>query len=135
MPLSQLEAECARGVRFLGYIENERLIGIMGVELVRNVSLIRHAYVAPDYQARGIGKALLLRIVEEQDRQVLVGTWTAATWAIEFYKHHGFRLPSPACQQLLLNSYWCIPKRMADCSVALARPPLSDAQVDALVNQ
>ncbi|MXP40754.1 GNAT family N-acetyltransferase [Altererythrobacter soli] len=133
MPAAAFAAERARGVCFHGYAQDDRLIGVMAVEPVRNVSLVRHAYVHPDHQGRGIGSAMLSHILTRTHGQVLVGTWQAATWAIRLYERHGFVLPTPPMQQLLLSTYWCIPARMAECSVALAYPPLSDDDAVALM--
>ena len=84
MPLGELDEEIAAGVVFWGYEEDGRLLGVMGIQPVRDVSLIRHAYVAPDAQGRGIGGALLRHLVARSSRRMLVGTWAAAGWAIRF---------------------------------------------------
>jgi GNAT superfamily N-acetyltransferase len=133
MPAAEFEAERARGVHFQGCRHDRQLIGVMAVEPVRNVTLVRHAYVHPDHQGRGIGSAMLSHILTQTRGQILVGTWAAATWAIRLYERHGFARPSQAMQQLLLRSYWCIPPRMAECSVALAAPALDDDGVASLV--
>ena len=125
MPLSELEAEVAAGVEFWGYEEGGELLGIMGVQAVRDVSLIRHAYVAPAVQGRGIGGALLAELEWGRSGQLLVGTWAAATWALGFYRAHGFA-PVPAARAAaLLRDYWSIPERQIETSVVLAKPALS----------
>ncbi|MGE8136564.1 GNAT family N-acetyltransferase [Novosphingobium subterraneum] len=82
MPLDELKAEIAAGVRFTGYSLDGLLIGVMGIQNVRNVRLIRHAYVLPNYQGRGIGSALISNLRSSSTSPMLIGTWTAATWAV-----------------------------------------------------
>jgi GNAT superfamily N-acetyltransferase len=91
---------------------------------VRDVNLIRHAYVLPGNQQRGVGGALLKRLRQTSARQLLVGTWAAADWAIRFYQRHGFALVSPERKAALLKMYWTIPERQIETSVVLADPPL-----------
>ena len=92
MPASELDAEIAAGVVFWGYETEGELLGVMGIQPVRDVDLIRHAYVAPVQQGRGIGGALLQHLLGSTTRQTLVGTWAAAAWAIRFYERHGFEV-------------------------------------------
>ena len=125
MPLSELEAEIAAGVEFWGYEDDGSLLGVMGVQPVRDVSLIRHAYVAPAAQGRGVGGALLAELEARSDRQLLVGTWAAAEWAIGFYRGRGFVDVGPERTAELLREYWSIPERQIETSVVLAKPPLS----------
>ena len=94
----------------------------MGVQPVGDVSLIRHAYVAPGSQGRGIGGALLDHLLRSTTRQLLVGTWAAAEWAIRFYERHGFEPVGPERTAVLLKKYWTIPDRQIETSVVLARP-------------
>ncbi len=89
---------------------------------MRDVDLIRHAYVRPDCQRRGVGGALISRLRSLGTRRMLVGTWTAADWAIRFYQRHGFALVSPARKSALLRAYWTIPDRQIETSVVLANP-------------
>jgi len=96
----------------------------MGIQSLRDVDLIRHAYVRPGSQRRGIGAALIGHIRSLSSRQMLVGTWAAATWAITFYQRHGFVLTSPERKTALLSAYWTIPERQIETSVVLANPPL-----------
>ena len=100
--------------------------GVMGLQTVRDVDLIRHAYVLPEYQRHGIGAALLHHLQRQSTRRILVGTWAAATWAIDFYQRHGFVLVTPATKTALLKTYWTIPDRQIETSVVLASPPLDD---------
>jgi GNAT superfamily N-acetyltransferase len=123
MPLRELDEEIAAGVVFWGYEDGDRLVGIMGIQRVRDVDLIRHAYVAPGSQRRGVGGALLERLADSAERRMLVGTWAAADWAIRFYQRHGFELVSPEQKTALLKGYWNIPERQIETSVVLAKPP------------
>jgi GNAT superfamily N-acetyltransferase len=127
MPADELDGEIAAGVTFWGYEDEDgALIGVMGFQPVRDVDLIRHAYVRPGSQRGGIGGALLEHFVRSTDRQILVGTWAAAEWAIRFYSRHGFVQVSPERKAELLRTYWTIPERQIETSVVLACPPLAD---------
>lgn len=121
----ELESEISAGVAFWSYESQGKVMGVMGIQAVRDVDLIRHAYVRPGSQRRGIGAALIHHIRSLSSRQILVGTWAAATWAIAFYQRHGFVLVSPEEKTRLLKSYWAIPERQIETSVVLANPPLS----------
>jgi GNAT superfamily N-acetyltransferase len=123
MDAAELDAEIAAGVAFSGYEEGGALVGVMGVQPVRDVDLIRHAYVVPERQGRGIGAALLEHLARSTSRRMLVGTWAAAEWAIGFYRRHGFELVSPERKAQLLRAYWTIPERQIETSVVLANPP------------
>ena len=122
MDLDELDGEIAAGVAFWGYEAGEVLIGVMGIQPVRDVDLIRHAYVRPGTQRRGVGGALLLHLRGLTARRMLVGTWAAADWAIRFYLRHGFELVSPDRKTELLKAYWTIPDRQIETSVVLANP-------------
>lgn len=121
MPLQELDEEIADGVVFWGYEEGGELLGIMGIQRVNEVDLIRHAYVAPGKQGSGIGSALLEHLTRPATRPMLVGTWAAADWAIRFYERHGFELVSPERKNELLKTHWTIPDRQIETSVVLAR--------------
>ena len=95
----------------------------MGLQPVRDVDLIRHAYVLPARQRQGIGSQLLQHLRRVSTRPLLVGTWAAAEWAIRFYERHGFALVSPARKTVLLTTYWSIPERQIETSVVLVHPP------------
>jgi GNAT superfamily N-acetyltransferase len=123
----ELESEITAGVRFWGYEVDGELVGAMGVQAVGDVDLIRHAYVLPDYQRRGVGAALLQHLLAESTRRTLVGTWAAADWAIRFYRRHGFELVSPKQKDALFRAYWTIPERQIETSVVLANPPLDSS--------
>jgi GNAT superfamily N-acetyltransferase len=124
MPPRELDHEIAAGVAFRGYEADGELVGVMGVQAVRDVDLIRHAYVAPAWQRRGVGSALLDSLTGSADRQLLVGTWSAADWAIRFYRRHGFEPVAAERAARLLETYWDIPARQVEASVVLARPHL-----------
>jgi GNAT superfamily N-acetyltransferase len=124
MPLDEVEAEIAAGVVFWGYEDGGGLIGIMGVQDVGDLDLIRHAYVLPARQRGGVGGALLERLVDGATRRMLVGTWAAAGWAVRFYERHGFAMVTPKQKTELLRTYWTIPERQVETSVVLAKPPL-----------
>jgi N-acetylglutamate synthase-like GNAT family acetyltransferase len=120
MPREELDAEVAAGVRFWGWEEDGKLLGVMGLQLVQDVALIRHAYVRTSAQHRGIGGKLMKVLRQQTDRPMLVGTWAAATWAIRFYEHHGFKLVTRTEKDRLLKKYWSISGRQIDTSVVLA---------------
>jgi GNAT superfamily N-acetyltransferase len=122
MPPDELDAEIAAGVAFWGYEADGELAGIMGIQPVRDVELIRHAYTAPGRQGRGIGSALLEHLASRSTRPMLVGTWAAAEWAIRFYRRHGFEPVSAERGAALLERYWSIPGRQVETSVVLAGP-------------
>jgi GNAT superfamily N-acetyltransferase len=122
MPESELRAEIAAGVEFWGLDTDEGLIGVMGVQPVRDVDLIRHAYVRPDRQRHGVGAQLIEYLRRRSPRRMLVGTWAAASWAISFYQRHGFELVPRADTAALLRSYWTIPERQIETSVVLSNP-------------
>ena len=123
MPREELDGEIAAGVVFWGHEQDGRLVGVMGFQSVRDVDLIRHAYVLPESQGRGIGGALLRHLRGLSTRTMLVGTWAAAEWAIRFYTQHGFTVVSPARKDALLKTYWSIPDRQIETSVVLADRP------------
>jgi GNAT superfamily N-acetyltransferase len=122
MPLEELDDELAAGVEFWGYEEDGELVGVMGIQRLREVDLIRHAYVSPGSQGRGVGGALMERLTASATRPLLVGTWAAAHWAIRFYHRHGFEVCSPERSADLLRAYWTIPDRQIETSVVLAKP-------------
>jgi GNAT superfamily N-acetyltransferase len=123
MPLDELESEIADGVAFWGYEADGALVGVMGIQAVNDVDLIRHAYVSPAMQGQGVGGALLEELARSTSRRMLVGTWAAADWAIRFYRGHGFELVSPERKTELLKTYWSIPDRQVETSVVLVRTP------------
>jgi GNAT superfamily N-acetyltransferase len=120
MPKDHLRDEIASGVRFWGFEEDGALLGVMGIQDVQDVTLIRHAYVRTATQNRGVGGKLLGELRTLTARPVLIGTWAAASWAIRFYEKHGFRRVSPEEKDRLLKKYWSIPERQVETSVVLA---------------
>lgn len=119
MPLEALRREIEAGVAFSGFYEGGRLLGVMGLQAVQDVRLIRHAYTRTGAQGRGIGSVLLSRLTAVRETPVLVGTWRAATWAIGFYTARGFVLVPEEEKARLLRRYWTIPERQIEESVVL----------------
>jgi GNAT superfamily N-acetyltransferase len=122
MRADELDGEIAAGVAFWGYEDEGGLAGVMGIQTVGDVDLIRHAYVRPGRQRGGVGGALLRHLRDRASRPMFVGTWAAAGWAIRFYERHGFELVSPERKTELLRTYWSIPERQIETSVVLAGP-------------
>lgn len=124
MPLAELKREIAAGVSFWGYEENGALIAVMGIQPVKDVDLIRHAYTAPAHQGTGVGARLLAHLRSLTSRRILIGTWADAAWAIRFYQRHAFRLTTPAEKDRLLRTYWTVSERQIETSVVLTSAPL-----------
>lgn len=123
MPDGELRQEIAAGISFFGAEgRGGGLVGVMGVQPVQDVLLIRHAYVRTDRQRRGTGSELLSHLIENAERPVLIGTWSAARWAIRFYEKHGFGLIEGTEKDRLLRTYWRIPERQVETSVVMADP-------------
>lgn len=120
MPLDELEREVADGVVFWMAEEERRPLGVMGIQDKGEVALVRHAYVTPTMQRKGVGKKLLHHVKGLTDKPVLVGTWADASWAIEFYRRNGFTVVSDVGRDILLRRYWSIPARQIETSVVLA---------------
>jgi GNAT superfamily N-acetyltransferase len=120
MSAEELRKEIEAGVRFFGWIRGERLLGVAGIQALKDTTLIRHAYVLSGCQRRGIGTRLLKYLMGlAGTNEVLVGTWADATWAIRFYEKHGFKLVSSREKDRLLRAYWSIPERQIETSVVL----------------
>ena len=120
MSREKLRHEMDEGVAFWGYEEGGTLAGVMGIQPIRDVTLIRHAYVRTGRQKRGIGAQLLAHLREMAKGAVLIGTWADAVWAIRFYERHGFQLVGSEEKDRLLRKYWSIRERQAETSVVLA---------------
>lgn len=120
MAREKLREEIEHGVVFWGYEDEGKLSGVMGIQDVQDVTLIRHAYVRSGNQKRGIGALLLRHLLELAERPVLIGTWADAVWAIRFYEKHGFELVGAKEKERLLKKYWSIPERQVETSVVLA---------------
>jgi GNAT superfamily N-acetyltransferase len=119
MSREKLHKEIDDGVEFWGYEEGGELAGVMGIQEVQDVTLVRHAYVRTSSQKRGIGGKLLAHLRELASRPMLIGTWADAVWAIRFYEGHGFQLVGREEKDRLLKRYWSIPERQIDTSVVL----------------
>jgi GNAT superfamily N-acetyltransferase len=122
MSKEELRHEIDDGVIFWGWDEAGALEGIMGLQQVQDVTLIRHAYVCTASQNQGIGGRLLAHLQGLASGPLLVGTWTDAVWAISFYERHGFQFVGRAETERLLQKYWTIPDRQVETSVVLAEP-------------
>ena len=120
MASTELDRELAAGVAFSGYFDGDDLLGVMGLQRVLDVMLVRHAYTQTAHQGRGIGSALLAHVWGQTDRATLIGTWKAATWAVRFYEGRGFRLIDGPLKDELLQRYWTVPASQMDASVVLA---------------
>ena len=122
MSEQELLDEFSDGVRMHGYHQNNKLIGVIGVQKVKDVILIRHAYTLSSYQNRGAGSALIEYLLKKNhDTRLLVGTWKDATWAIQFYQKFGFILHAKEETTLLLKKYWKIPTKQIENSVVLEK--------------
>ena len=126
MDRDELRHEMDAGVEFWGYEEAGQLLGVMGIQHVLDVTLIRHAYVRTDRQKKGIGGKLLLHLRAMTSRPILIGTWADASWAIRFYEKHGFRVVTVEEKNRLLKKYWSIPDRQIETSVVLAEEDWAD---------
>ena len=126
MPEAELRHEIANGVAFWGCEENDELVGVMGIQDVADVTLIRHAYVRTALRRRGIGAKLLTHLHKLAEKPILIGTWKSATWAVRFYSKHGFRVVPEEEKNRLLRKYWTISDRQIETSLVLAevRRPL-----------
>jgi GNAT superfamily N-acetyltransferase len=120
MGADELADEIARGVAFWVAEDDGRIVGIMGIQDRGDVALVRHAYVAPAMQGKGVGTALLRHVLARVDKPVLIGTWADASWAIDFYRRNGFVVVGTADKDRLLHRYWTIPERQIETSVVLA---------------
>ena len=119
MSLAELRQEIEDGVVFWGVVENDNLIGVMGIQDKGDVTLIRHAYIRTERRHEGIGSRLLRFLESTTIKTILVGTWAEATWAIDFYEKNGYRLVSESEKNQLLREYWKIPERQIETSVVL----------------
>ena len=120
MTADELAREIEAGVRFFGLEIEGELVGVMGLQEFDEVALIRHAYVRPTAQRRGIGGQLLEHLMQQTQLPLLVGTWADAHWAIAFYEGHGFVLATPQAKDAGLRKYWDISDRQVETSVVLA---------------
>ena len=128
MSREALTDQIEQGVAFWCYRENEKILGVMGIQDKGEVTLIRHAYVRTTLRNKGIGGKLLGSLVEMTNKPVLIGTWAEAKWAIAFYQKHRFRLVSQEEKNKLLAKYWTIPQRQIETSVVLASSDWRDEE-------
>ena len=120
MPADELAKEIAAGVVFWVAEEEGRVLGVMGMQDKGDVALVRHAYTTPAVQRKGVGTKLLRHVEGLADKPILIGTWAAASWAIDFYQRNGFTVVSNTDKDRLLRRYWSIPARQIETSVVLA---------------
>jgi N-acetylglutamate synthase-like GNAT family acetyltransferase len=120
MTQTELREQIDSGVEFSCFCENDKVVGVMGIQDKNDVSLIRHAYVLTTSRNKGIGTKLLEELTREAQKPILIGTWKAASWAISFYLKNGFKLVTEAEKGILLRKYWSIPERQVETSVVLA---------------
>lgn len=120
MPRAELDEEIADRVEFWLADEEQLIAGVMGIQDRGDVALIRHAYVRTDWQYQGVGTALLEYVLALSEKPMLIGTWAAATWAVDFYQRNGFSTVSCDEKERLLRQYWNIPERQVETSVVLA---------------
>jgi N-acetylglutamate synthase-like GNAT family acetyltransferase len=128
MSTDELEREIAGGVVFWVAEQEGRLSGVMGIQDRGDVALVRHAYIAPSTQRTGLGTSLLRHVEGLVDKPILIGTWAAASWAIEFYRGNGFTVVTSSQKDRLLRTYWSIPARQIETSVVLANARWMEAQ-------
>jgi len=120
MTRTELQEQIDDGVRFSCYCEENKVLGVMGIQDKNEVFLIRHAYVLTNSRNKGIGTKLLHELTRHSEKPILIGTWKAATWAIGFYLKNGFMLVAETEKEILLRKYWSIPERQVATSVVLA---------------
>jgi N-acetylglutamate synthase-like GNAT family acetyltransferase len=128
MSAAELSHELAAGVVFWVAERDGHLVGVMGIQDKGDVALVRHAYVAPGTQRSGVGTGLLRHVQGLTDQPILIGTWAAASWAIDFYRQNGFTVVGNSDKNRLLTTYWSIPTRQIETSVVLADGRWIEAQ-------
>ncbi len=120
MSINELNDEIKANIKFFGWKEDETIVGVMGIQSIKDTTLIRHSYVHPIYQRSGIGGKLLTYLMKEAETpEILVGTWATANWAIQFYEKYGFKLVTTQEKDKLLGIYWNIPERQIETSIVL----------------
>lgn len=120
MSKEELETQINEGVEFWNYKENNKILGVMGIQFKTEVTLIRHAYVRTSARQKGIGGKLLTHLINMAETPILIGTWRDASWAISFYEKYEFRQLSDEEKNRLLKIYWSIPDRQVETSIVLA---------------
>ena len=129
MSEEELRREIEDGVQFWGVEQEGHIVAVMGIQHVRDVSLLRHAYVRTVSRQKGFGGELLGVLRVQTSKPLLVGTWAAAAWAVRFYEKHGFRLVTPGEKDVLLKKYWNISDRQVETSVVLADQKWFDSRL------
>ncbi|WP_317171154.1 GNAT family N-acetyltransferase [Croceivirga sp. JEA036] len=120
MSKGELEAQIKEGVKFYNYQNESEILGVMGIQLMEDVTLIRLAYVRTVARQKGIGGKLLHHLIQMAKTPVLIGTWKDASWAIRFYEKHGFSRVPEVEKNRLLKKYWTVPSRQIETSTVLA---------------
>jgi len=122
MSEQELINEFKNGIRMFGYLDNNKLLGVIGFQERKDVMLIRHAYTLTLHQGKGTGSVLLKFLLKKnQNFRLLVGTWRNAEWAIRFYEKFGFTILTVEQSTLLLKKYWTISSKQIENSVVLER--------------
>jgi N-acetylglutamate synthase-like GNAT family acetyltransferase len=124
-----LKAQIEDGVSFSCYVNNNQIIGVMGIQDKTDVELIRHAYVRTKQRNTGIGTLLLRELIKDSTKPILIGTWKAVGWAIRFYEKNGFCLVDEDEKNRLLRKYWTISERQVETSVVLVDQKYSDSHL------
>jgi N-acetylglutamate synthase-like GNAT family acetyltransferase len=132
MPADELAREIASGIEFWVAEQEGRVAGVMGIQDKGDVALVRHAYVASNTQRSGVGTRLLRHVEGLVEKPILIGTWAAASWAIDFYRRNGFSVVSNEEKERLLRTYWSIPARQIETSVVLADTRWTEGQGSAV---
>jgi N-acetylglutamate synthase-like GNAT family acetyltransferase len=125
MTRDELQTQLDDGVKFSCYIDDNKIVGVMGIQDKIEVNLIRHAYVKTSERKKGIGTILINELLKNSGKPILIGTWKAADWAIKFYEKHGFFIVPEEEKNILLRKYWSIPNRQVETSVVLADTKIS----------
>ena len=128
-PVSRDNRQRSAGVSFWCWEEDGAVLGVMGIQDVKDITLIRHAYIHPSCQRMGIGSRLLEHLVSLTGKPLLIGTWADADWAVRFYEKHGFELVTEQEKNILLRRYWNIPERQIETSVVLASAQVNNLLV------
>lgn len=126
MTREELQKQIEEGVRFSCYIDDNKIVGVMGIQDKMDVNLIRHAYVMTSDRKKGIGTILLNELLKNSNKPILIGTWKAAYWAISFYERQGFFVVSEEEKNMLLKKYWSIPDRQVETSIVLTDAKYKD---------
>jgi len=126
MTKEELQIQIEDGVKFSCYIDDNKIVGVMGIQDKDEVNLIRHAYVLTKERKKGIGTGLIHELLKDSKKPILIGTWRAAQWAINFYERHGFFIVSEEEKNILLKKYWNIPERQVETSIVLADTKYKD---------